>query len=280
MRRRCARPSGVRGGEKGRRASEARRVTVDELPREVTNTHVPVNHHEPTQPATLLEATFHPPPTPAPRRGSSDPTLEQVMDPQAEADRRRLMKLGVMSAVGGAAVAVGLGLYLTRASGAPDAKPVNPAAAVVTPPRKTEVSDVARVELTLEPAEARVLVDGAVTSVRDGQILLEPGHHRMRVQAEGHVPEERVLDLGPGERRQETVKLEREAQLVSLRVSGKTAGLLIDVDGRRRAERTPATLQLPPGEHTITLTHPRTRKSRQVKVTATGDGVKPVGVDL
>lgn len=56
---------------------------------------------------------------------------------------------------------------------------------------------VGTVRLTVEPATATVTVDGRPPTIRDGAILLNPGDHEIRVEAEGFASDSRRVRVEP-----------------------------------------------------------------------------------
>jgi len=54
---------------------------------------------------------------------------------------------------------------------------------------------VARVNLTLSPVDAHVLVDATPPYIRDGIIIVNPGRHELAFQADGFVEQRRMVDL-------------------------------------------------------------------------------------
>jgi hypothetical protein len=61
-------------------------------------------------------------------------------------------------------------------------------------------SFVARIWLVLEPADAAVFVDGERAKLRDQNVLLvDPGEHELRIEAEGFQPEVRPIRAEAGQ---------------------------------------------------------------------------------
>lgn len=76
-------------------------------------------------------------------------------------------------------------------------------------------STLASVRVQAQPADARILVDG---QTMESRLLLEPGPHQLRVEAEGYEPNEQRLQVVAGQDRTVEVSLARErlAELPSL----------------------------------------------------------------
>lgn len=126
------------------------------------------------------------------------------------------------------------------------------------------------VELQLSPSSARVRVDGHDEPASNAPLRLDPGSHRLEVQAEGFVSQQRELTLAPGTTQRLSVSLVREASEGRLLVhpSLATARVLIDgtLAGRGRVERS-----VPAGPHTVVLEAPGfAREERVVRVERNG----------
>jgi hypothetical protein len=135
----------------------------------------------------------------------------------------------MVSAVGGAAVAVVLGLVVVGRLDATPVKslplpdepthaqdptpkpvpqrpvPVEPATTVSQPPRATLLS------LSVTPTRARVVVDGRHVTDWSRPFKVGPGNHRLVVTCDGFVDEERILELADGETRQVELVLQKAA---------------------------------------------------------------------
>ncbi|MFO0602674.1 MAG: PEGA domain-containing protein [Polyangiales bacterium] len=89
-----------------------------------------------------------------------------------------------------------------------------------------------RLDVQVEPAGARVRVDGAIVDARD-VLEVDPGRHVVAVEAEGFVGESRTVDVARGA--QATVALRLvPASAASARVvvRAEPAGALVRIDGR------------------------------------------------
>jgi len=93
---------------------------------------------------------------------------------------------------------------------------------------------VARVELRLSPENARVSSDGRpLDPGQDGAILLNPGRHELRIEAEGLLPQTRTIEVEGGATSELEVTLagapapSREETGVRLRVLSRPPGLLL-----------------------------------------------------
>jgi len=111
------------------------------------------------------------------------------------------------------------------------------------------------------PASARVTVDGRVVDEPAGALRLDPGVHVLRVEATDHAPRVMRLELDPGERRREVVRLESTLQpaMLSIRVD-RPASIFLD-DARvdsLEVER------LEPGAHRVRVEAPGARWEREL----------------
>jgi hypothetical protein len=93
---------------------------------------------------------------------------------------------------------------------------------------------VATLRVVDAPADARVEIDGRAACA-DCDVALDPGEHRVSVEAEGHLPSAHTLELGSGERRALSSPLAVEAIAAPTapppRSGGHTAGVVSVLGG-------------------------------------------------
>ncbi len=117
------------------------------------------------------------------------------------------------------------------------------------------LSSVAQVTLIVDPAHAEVRVDGDLAAGDEPTrtLTLDPGTHHVRVTAEGYEPASLELSLLDGERVQRTVALERDVTPTGparVTVTSTVARGRIRIDGEEVGQGT-WTGELDPGRHRI-----------------------------
>jgi len=88
-----------------------------------------------------------------------------------------------------------------------------------------------RLDVQVEPAGARVRVDGAVVDARD-VLEVDPGRHVVAVEAEGFVGESRAVDVAGGAQATVVLRLAPAAASARVVVRAEPAGALVRIDGR------------------------------------------------
>ena len=136
-----------------------------------------------------------------------------------------------------------------------ESKAAEPAAAAVTTPKPPPASPTASAaaeaafQLTTNPAGAEVVFDGSsdLHCTTPCSLNLPIGRHTLTLRHEGYRETQRVFTLpnDPGL----IVSLEATAGTLSL--VSNPPGLAIMVDGKEQARKTPASLPLPVGQHTV-----------------------------
>lgn len=112
---------------------------------------------------------------------------------------------------------------------------------------------IARLTIDVEPPDARAELDGQpIEGAATRVVLVDPGTHALRVEADGRVAVLREVPLGPGQRAREVVALAEIAVDPVLEIRS-TAGAAIEVDGAP-AGTSEVTLTLPPGVHAVGAT--------------------------
>ncbi len=109
---------------------------------------------------------------------------------------------------------------------------------------------VPRVELTVQPPDAAVRVDGRAAQRDAAGLRLDPGEHTFEVEAEGFERDRRVLTLAPGAQVILALSLRPTPAEATLVVEPSLPSARVSVDGASvgngRVERT-----LQPGEHVV-----------------------------
>jgi tetratricopeptide (TPR) repeat protein len=126
-----------------------------------------------------------------------------------------------------------------------------------------------RLMITADASDARISIDGAPALPSPAIQEVAPGAHRVRVEAAGYKPSERVVTALPGELiLSETALRELPASLVV--ASSSNAELY--VDGAFVGHGGPhATFALASGPHTLTLTQPGHRIAQRTVVLRRGE---------
>ncbi|MET0344355.1 MAG: PEGA domain-containing protein [Polyangiales bacterium] len=125
-----------------------------------------------------------------------------------------------------------------------------------------------RLMITSDAAEARIALDGSSPTASPAIHEVTPGPHRVRVEAAGYEPIERVVTALPGELILSEVAL-RELPASLVVPSSSSAELY--VDGRFVGHGGPrANFALPSGPHTLTLAQPGHRIAQRALVLERG----------
>ncbi|HEX5656265.1 MAG TPA: PEGA domain-containing protein [Polyangiales bacterium] len=125
-----------------------------------------------------------------------------------------------------------------------------------------------RLMITADAAEARISLDSGPPLASPAIHEVTPGPHRVRVEASGFTPSERVVTALPGELILSEITL-RELP-ASLQVASSSSAELY-VDGSFVGHGGPqSTFALPSGPHTVTLTQPGHRIAQRAVVLERG----------
>jgi len=111
----------------------------------------------------------------------------------------------------------------------------------------------AHLVLSVDPPDARVLIDGVEVSMGAARAPLEVKSevvHDVRVEKEGFEPEIFKVTLGPSEKLERTVKLKPQVPPVQLKVITRPSGAQVQIDGEARGT-TPVTIELRPGTYRV-----------------------------
>lgn len=91
----------------------------------------------------------------------------------------------------------------------------------------------ATVRVSLDPRDAAVVVDGRPTTLPDGSLVLDPGHHVVEFRADGRLPQWREEDFAPGSTARWSVVLATTSAPVAV-TSGPTRAATDDGRDRQR----------------------------------------------
>lgn len=121
--------------------------------------------------------------------------------------------------------------------------------------RELATTALARLSLTVEPAQSTVTIDEVAIegSGATRELTVDPGRHRVDVAAEGHRATSVVVSLMPGETRSEVIRLEPLPGRIELR---SDVAATIRVDGAIVGTGRAYTGEVAPGRHHIELRAP------------------------
>jgi hypothetical protein len=111
----------------------------------------------------------------------------------------------------------------------------------------------------VSPDDAIVEIDGeAVTRTAPFVLDLPPDSYRLAVRRKGYRAWVSQVDLEPGGKHSFGISLERSADRPSrIAVRSDRPGLIVSIDGRELAQRTPVVVEVAAGEHRIALVDDR-----------------------
>ena len=200
-----------------------------------------------------------PPPGPIPPTAPPAPITSSVlMVPPtappvvAAPDRRRIALL--IAALAITAVAAAVVVRWLAAAPSPAAQPPHPA---LTPPPQSPAPR-ATVQFVLVPADAAITIEGKPAHTGSPwSIELAPGVHQIEIHRDGYKASLMSLEVVAGETRPVRVMLEPLGAAVesdaTLTLRSTPPALEAVLDGVPLAARTPITLPLKPGSHTVAL---------------------------
>jgi hypothetical protein len=110
----------------------------------------------------------------------------------------------------------------------------------------------ARVTVTSVPGSATLTVDGKAVGVTPWSAELRPGSHKVAVAAEGHFPDERVIQVQAGRDTDVAFALRHVPGPAKLRVETDPANAVVSVDGKQTGSA-PLDHDLPAGEHQLVV---------------------------
>ncbi|MEM9115232.1 MAG: PEGA domain-containing protein [Myxococcota bacterium] len=124
-----------------------------------------------------------------------------------------------------------------------------------------------RIAVFTEPQGASVTLDGAETLPAPVSFEVEPGVHRLRIEAPNHIPIERVVQAEAGLRTPVTLTL--RPRPAELKIEGPGSGRLVVDDEELGVLEAGRTLELPPGPHLVVVEKQgRTPWSERIRVEA------------
>jgi hypothetical protein len=147
---------------------------------------------------------------------------------------------------------------------APPAEPPKPDVTRSLPGETESPAATATIRLVTSPPGAYVVVDGRSdqSCMSPCSLTLSRGRHSLAATKEGYRRSLRIIEAGQDE--EIFVNLDQTSGTVVIR--SEPRGAQIYVDGRLRAEQTPAVLTLPTGQHSIEVVRNGVRETRQVDV--------------
>jgi serine/threonine-protein kinase len=112
----------------------------------------------------------------------------------------------------------------------------------------------ATVRFEIQPASSIIEIGGKeISRTSPYDHTLEPGMYSVTVRQPGFKPWSGSITLRDGDRQTINVALERGSAKVAL--DSQPRGLIVTLDGEATSHRTPATIEVPTGEHTVTVTN-------------------------
>jgi hypothetical protein len=166
---------------------------------------------------------------------------------------------------------------VTPAAALPPAKPDFAPLGAPVAPRNENPGDAglpagsaAGVSIQSEPSGARAEVDNTATCVTPCLITLAPGpHHTLRMQLAGYRDALRIFEV-PRKPPIPPVSVTLDPKRGWLEVDSDPAGAPVILDGRPTDKRTPATFQLPEGEHVVGIEVDGKIRSEKIAITDNG----------
>ena len=144
--------------------------------------------------------------------------------------------------------------------------------------RAVSLLKLAKLEITVRPAHAKLTIDGEVVASPSTEPLpLAPGHHTVAADALEYRRASMEIDLAPDENKHVVLSLEHEQGRIA--VVSHPEGAQVQVDGTS-AGRAPVALSVDTGHHTVVVGDLKGRLSRSVDVNAGPDKVASVDVSL
>lgn len=114
---------------------------------------------------------------------------------------------------------------------------------------------VCRVDVSVDPVQARVEIDGTVQEVLGSTVELDPGEHTIVATADGFARSERRIRLARGTNTVASLTLVRTNELSFLRVETNVANAIVRVDGREVGTGTVDEI-VRAGHHTVDIIGP------------------------
>jgi serine/threonine protein kinase len=131
------------------------------------------------------------------------------------------------------------------------------AVALTEPPPKATVKPIGTLKFAIEPADAEIAIEGKTTHVGSPwAIELEPGMYQIRIQHKDYKARLKTVELSPSETMTLDLALEklgRDASEAKLILGSTPGGLEVVIDGKPLPDRTPVTINVKPGKHSIVM---------------------------
>ena len=133
----------------------------------------------------------------------------------------------------------------------PPVEPSKPPVKPVTPPVQVETTTV---HVASTPASAAVVLDGKNTGMlTPATLVVEPGSHVVSLKLAGYVGLTRTVSVAKGGQASLSLSLTRTSStpLGSLRIASTPAGATVTIDGKAVSGKTPLTVDVALGHHSI-----------------------------
>jgi hypothetical protein len=117
---------------------------------------------------------------------------------------------------------------------------------------------VCRVEISVDPVQARLEVDGRARDVLAGTVELDPGEHVLVATADGYARTERRVRLARGTNSVVSLQMVRTSELSFLRVETNVSEAIVRLDGREVGTGTVDEI-VRAGTHTVDVLGPHHR---------------------
>jgi serine/threonine-protein kinase len=132
----------------------------------------------------------------------------------------------------------------------PSKPPVEPGAPPVTPPAQVETT----LHVTSTPSSAAIVLDGKETGrLTPATIVVASGSHTVSLRLAGYAGATRTVSVTNGGQASLSVALTRTSTVAqgSLRITSAPAGAAVTIDGKTMTGKTPLTVDVALGHHTI-----------------------------
>jgi len=132
----------------------------------------------------------------------------------------------------------------------PSNPPVQPGEPSVTPPAQAETT----LRVTSTPGSAAIVLDSKETGkITPSTIVVDSGSHTVSLRLSGYAVATRTVGVSKGKQTSLSVSLSKLAAvpLGSLRITSVPAGATVSIDGKAMTGKTPLTLSVALGNHTV-----------------------------
>jgi serine/threonine-protein kinase len=134
----------------------------------------------------------------------------------------------------------------------PSKPPVEPVAPPVTPPAQVETT----LHVTSTPGSAAIVLDGKETGkLTPATIVVASGSHTVSLKLAGYAGATRTVSVAKGGQASLSVPLTRTSPVAqgSLRITSTPAGAAVSIDGKPMTGKTPLTVAVALGRHTVQI---------------------------